>query len=66
MLEDIRVDAEGVPLDFVGAVAFVPGVQVALKAAPPAWSDWLLVLPLSLVGTFWLEARKWVSLSRRA
>jgi Ca2+-transporting ATPase len=49
-----------VTLGFVAAVTFVPAVQVALKTAPLVWNDWLLIIPLSLVGTFWLELRKWL------
>ena len=45
-------------LVFVVLFSSVPGLQIALKTTTLTLGDWALIIPLSLVGTFWLEARK--------
>ncbi len=47
-----------VTLSFVGAVTLLPGVQEVFKTTPLGPNDWLLLIPLALAGTFWLEIQK--------
>ncbi len=47
-------------LGFVAAFSQLPNIQAVFKTTPLAWNDWLLVIPLSLGGSFWLEARKYI------
>jgi Ca2+-transporting ATPase len=42
-----------------------PGVQSVLRTAPLDLSQWLLAIALAFLGTFWIEARKWLVQSRR-
>jgi Ca2+-transporting ATPase len=46
-------------LVFVALFSSLPGLQIALKTTTLTLSDWVLIVALSLAGTFWLEARKW-------
>ncbi len=41
-----------------------PGVQSALRTAPLGAGQWALALVLALVGTFWIEVRKWLARPR--
>lgn len=50
---------------FVMIIAFVPGVQSAFKTGTLSSSEWVLVLVPAMVGTFWLEARKWLTTCSR-
>lgn len=45
-------------LAFVALFTSFSGLQVALKTTTLSLSEWILIVPLSLAGTFWLEARK--------
>ncbi len=38
----------------------VPGVQAALKTVSLSNREWSLAIAVVLVGTFWMEARKWL------
>ncbi len=42
-----------------------PGVQSVLRTAPLAAGQWALALGLALLGTFWIEVRKWLALASR-
>ncbi len=48
-------------LAFALVVTTVPGIQAALKTTPLTLNDWALLIPLALIGTFWLEVRKWAT-----
>ena len=41
-----------------------PGIQSVLRTAPLGVSQWALAVVLALLGTFWIEARKWLMPSR--
>ncbi len=45
-------------LTFVSLATTLPLLQAPLRTASLAWTDWAFILPLSLLGTFWLEGRK--------
>lgn len=45
---------------FVVLATFVPGVQAAIKTTSLSPATWALVIGMALVGTFWIEARKWL------
>jgi len=49
---------------FVLAVTLVPGVHVLLKTSALSSDQWGLVLATAVVGTFWLEVRKWLTFQR--
>ncbi len=38
-----------------------PGVQSALRTAPLGGAQWALAVALALLGTFWIEVRKWLA-----
>ena len=46
---------------FVFTVIVVPGVQVLLKTSSLSSNQWELILATAVVGTFWLEVRKWLT-----
>ncbi len=50
---------------FAAFASLVPGVQSVLRTAPLGPSQWLLAIALALLGTFWIEVRKWLQ-PRRA
>jgi P-type Ca2+ transporter type 2C len=50
-----------VAIAFAVIVTTVPGAHAAFKTTSLTLNDWALLVPLSLGGTFWLEARKWLS-----
>lgn len=52
-------------IGFVWLATRLPLLQTALKTASLGGSQWLLILGVTLVGTFWLEARKLIT-SRRS
>jgi len=45
---------------FAIAITTVPGAESAFKTTSLNVNDWVLLVLLSLAGTFWLEARKWI------
>jgi Ca2+-transporting ATPase len=45
---------------FVLFATLVPGVQGAFKTIALSGAEWTLTLGVSLAGTFWIEARKWL------
>jgi len=49
---------------FVLVVTFVPGVQMLFKTTSLSAGTWALAIAAALVGTFWIEVKKWVT-SRR-
>ncbi len=49
---------------FAVFASVVPGVQSVLRTTPIGPSQWLLAAALALVGTFWIEVRKWLSPQR--
>jgi P-type Ca2+ transporter type 2C len=51
-------------LAFVAMFSFLPELQPVLKTSSLTLNDFALIIPLSLVGAFWLEARKWLTLQR--
>ncbi len=46
---------------FTALSTSVPGAEAAFKTVPLTFNDWAMLIPLALAGTFWLEARKWLS-----
>jgi len=46
---------------FAVFASLTPGVQSVLRTAPLGASQWALALALALLGTFWIEVRKWLS-----
>ncbi len=44
--------------------SFTPGVQSVLRTAPLDASQWALAILLALLGTFWIEVRKWLAPTR--
>ncbi len=46
---------------FILIIAFVPGIQALFKTGILSSSEWALVVGTALVGTFWLEVRKWLT-----
>jgi Ca2+-transporting ATPase len=40
--------------------SFTPGVQSVLRTASLGATQWALALGLALLGTFWIEVRKWL------
>ncbi len=51
---------------FAALASLAPGVQSLLKTAPLGASQWALALILAFIGTFWIEARKWLGPPERA
>jgi P-type Ca2+ transporter type 2C len=45
---------------FSVAVTTIPFLEAGLKTSTLVLSDWEIMIPLALVGTFWIEARKWL------
>ena len=45
---------------FVLFAILVPGVQGLLKTVSLSGGDWLLIVTVTIVGTCWLEVRKWL------
>ncbi len=45
---------------FVLVVTFVPGVQMLIKTTPLSGGTWALVITAALMGTFWIEVKKWI------
>lgn len=43
---------------FILFATLVPGVQGLLKTATPTGGQWLLVVAVAVLGTFWIEGRK--------
>ncbi len=43
-----------------------PGVQSVLRTAPLDTGQWALALGLALLGTFWIEVRKWLAPPRQS
>lgn len=50
---------------FVLFATLAPGVQRALRTGTLSGAEWLLVLGVTLAGTFWIEARKWLFAGKR-
>ncbi len=46
---------------FVLIIALVPGVQAVVKTSSLSRDEWALIMGSTLIGTFWLEARKWLT-----
>ncbi|HEX8036088.1 MAG TPA: cation-transporting P-type ATPase [Ktedonobacterales bacterium] len=42
------------------AIVYVPGVQSRLNTTVLTGSEWLLVVGMAVVGTSWIEVRKWL------
>ncbi len=55
----------GAAILFAVFASTTPGVQSVLRTAPLDLSQWLLAIALAFLGTFWIEARKWLLQSRR-
>src|SRR6266566_3658935 len=49
---------------FVLVVTLVPGVQMLFKTTSLSAETWALAIAAALIGTFWIEVRKWIT-SRR-
>jgi hypothetical protein len=45
---------------FVLLATLVPAVQTGLKTVLPDGRQWVLAVGAALIGTFWMEARKWL------
>lgn len=50
---------------FAVFASVTPGVQSVLRTAPLDPGQWGLALGLAILGTFWIEVRKWFDLPRR-
>lgn len=50
---------------FVILVTFLPPLWIVLKTGPLSLVQWLLILALTIAGTFWLELRKLITLNYR-
>lgn len=46
---------------FVLAVTLIPGIQAIFKTGTLSGQEWGLVLAVAVIGTFWLEVRKWLT-----
>lgn len=46
---------------FVLIISVVPGVQALVKTSSLSRNEWVLIVGSTLIGTFWLEARKWLT-----
>lgn len=51
---------------FAAFASLTPGVQSVLRTAPLGVSQWALAIVLAVLGTFWIEVRKWLSLPARS
>jgi Ca2+-transporting ATPase len=49
---------------FAVFASMTPGVQSVLWTLPLDLSQWLLAIALAVLGTFWIEARKWLAQPR--
>jgi Ca2+-transporting ATPase len=56
----VMVGWAGATALFVLVVTFVPWVQGILKTVPLTGFEWLLILAVAFVCTFWIEAGKWL------
>jgi P-type Ca2+ transporter type 2C len=50
----------GAVLLFCVAIVYVPGVQSRLNTTALTGGEWLLVAGMAVVGTSWIEVRKWL------
>jgi Ca2+-transporting ATPase len=57
----VMVGWAGATAAFILVVTFVPWVQSILKTVPLTGFEWLLILAVAFLGTFWIEASKWLS-----
>ncbi len=46
---------------FAVFASMTPGVQVVLRTAPLGGGQWALAAGLAVLGTFWIEVRKWLA-----
>jgi len=56
----VMVGWAGATAVFVLVVTLVPWVQGILKTVPLSGFEWLLILAVAFVSTFWIEASKWL------
>jgi Ca2+-transporting ATPase len=56
----VMVAWAGATAAFVLVVTLVPWVQGILKTVPLSGFEWLLILAVTFVSTFWIEASKWL------
>jgi Ca2+-transporting ATPase len=48
-------------IGFAVVASATPGIQSALRTAPLGVTQWGLALAFAVLGTFWIEARKWLA-----
>ncbi len=51
---------------FAVFASLTPGVQSVLRTAPLDAAQWTLAIGLAILGTFWIEVRKWLARPSRA
>jgi Ca2+-transporting ATPase len=56
----VMVGWAGATAAFILVVTLVPWIQGILKTVPLTGFEWLLILTVTFLGTFWIEASKWL------
>jgi len=46
---------------FLVLTAVLPGAQSLVKIAPLTGAQWAMILAANIIGSFWMEVRKWIA-----